>query len=79
MLAAVYCDCLCASDAVCSCGKTEIARRLAKLADAPFIKVRTQSTVECQSGIYCRRKALTLMVSIAGGSHQVHRSRVPRP
>lgn len=27
--------CLC----ICRCGKTEIARRLAKLAEAPFIKV----------------------------------------
>ena len=25
------------------CGKTEIARRLAKLADAPFVKVRRES------------------------------------
>ena len=31
------------------CGKTEIARRLAKLADAPFVKVCTPSIAAAQS------------------------------
>ena len=34
------------------CGKTEIARRLAKLADAPFVKVRLAS--QCTAGAFHR-------------------------
>lgn len=76
------------------CGKTEIARRLAKLADAPFIKVRSGQALRSiiRSSL---QAAPPLRVSSAapvtqrlpprhfraraGGGHEVHRGRLPRP
>ena len=74
------------------CGKTEIARRLAKLADAPFVKARRpglRSPMRCMRGRPARgallrhackhaRRALTPPRARAGGGHEVHGGGLPR-
>jgi hypothetical protein len=65
-------------------GKTEVARRIAKLSDSPFVKVRAECGVHgllaCRGA---RRVWLPVNIAaegaaghIAGGGNQVHRARV---
>lgn len=42
------------------CGKTEIARRLAKLADAPFVKVCCCPSSRCVAGLCLGRVAFSM-------------------
>jgi ATP-dependent protease HslVU (ClpYQ) ATPase subunit len=43
------------------CGKTEIARRLAKLMDAPFVKVSASSAAGHAMGQNCHMQCQTVM------------------